>query len=143
MLGVSALAGNGLFEIQSGSASLTNQNQRYLGVSALAATAYLESSLVSASLTHTLRGRTRTLPMANYRRWFVPGGTFFFTCVTHLRAQFLTEEAARNSLREAFTEIQKRFPFEIVAIVLLPDHFHTVWSLPPGDDRYPTPLAAD
>jgi putative transposase len=24
-----------------------------------------------------------------------------------------------------------------VAIVLLPDHWHTVWTLPRGDDRYP------
>src|SRR5262249_7507621 len=25
----------------------------------------------------------------------------------------------------------------ITAIVLLPDHWHAVWTLPPGDDRYP------
>jgi len=76
--------------------------------------------------------------MPNYRRWFVPGGTFFFTCVTHMRARFLTDEAARDSLHEALAEIQERYPFEIVAIVLLPDHLHTVWSLPSGDARYPT-----
>ena len=28
-----------------------------------------------------------------------------------------------------------RFPAEVVAIVLLPDHLHTLWTLPPGD-RY-------
>ena len=76
--------------------------------------------------------------MPNYRRWFVPGGTYFFTCVTHMRARFLTEEAARNCLREAFVEVQSHSPFEIIAIVLLPDHIHTVWTLPPGDARYPT-----
>jgi putative transposase len=25
----------------------------------------------------------------------------------------------------------------MVAIVLLPDHWHTVWTLPPGDQQYP------
>jgi putative transposase len=28
-------------------------------------------------------------------------------------------------------------PFETVAIVLLPDHLHAIWTLPPGDDKYP------
>ncbi len=27
-------------------------------------------------------------------------------------------------------------PVEIVGIVLLPDHLHTVWSLPKGDSNY-------
>jgi putative transposase len=76
--------------------------------------------------------------MPNYRRWFVPGGTYFFTCVTHRRTPFLTQPLARTILHEAIDTIQKRFPFEVVAIVLLPDHWHTVWTLPPGDDRYPT-----
>jgi len=34
-------------------------------------------------------------------------------------------------------EIQRKWPFEIVAIVLLPDHLHTVWTLPSDDDNYP------
>jgi putative transposase len=34
-------------------------------------------------------------------------------------------------------KVQHDYPFEIMAIVLLPDHLHTVWSLPPGDCRYP------
>ncbi len=31
---------------------------------------------------------------------------------------------------------RSRWPFVIDAIVLLPDHLHTIWSLPPGDDQY-------
>ena len=27
--------------------------------------------------------------------------------------------------------------FTINAIVLLPEHLHAIWSLPPGDDEYP------
>ncbi len=29
-------------------------------------------------------------------------------------------------------------PWEIVAMVLLPDHLHCLWRLPPGDDDFPT-----
>jgi putative transposase len=33
-----------------------------------------------------------------------------------------------------------RRPIEVVAFVLMPDHFHTVWTLPRGDSDYPTRL---
>ena len=75
--------------------------------------------------------------MPDYRRWYVPGGTFFFTVVTCERRRFLTEERARNSLRKAVEEVRKKLPFEIIAMVLLPDHLHTIWTLPTGDSQYP------
>ena len=75
--------------------------------------------------------------MPNYRRNFVPGGTYFFTCVTYQRRPILTTDIGRRCLREAIQKVQGDHPFELFAIVLLPDHWHTVWVLPPGDDRYP------
>jgi putative transposase len=63
--------------------------------------------------------------MADYRRWRVAGGIYFFTVVTHDRRPFLTHPLARR-------------PFRIDAIVLLPDHVHTIWTLPPGDHDYAT-----
>ena len=58
--------------------------------------------------------------MSRYYRSYKPGGTFFFTLVTEKRRSFLTTRLARNNLRQAFREIKKRHPFEIVAIVLMP-----------------------
>jgi putative transposase len=75
--------------------------------------------------------------MPDYRRYFIPGGTYFFTCVAHRRAPILTTPLGRSSLSEAIKRVRGDHPFEIVAIVLLPDHWHTVWTLPHGDDRYP------
>ena len=75
--------------------------------------------------------------MSDYRRYFVPGGTYFFTVVTHLRRRFLTDTIARECLRDALETIQAKRPFEIQAIVLLPDHLHTIWTLPRGDAAYP------
>jgi putative transposase len=78
--------------------------------------------------------------MPNYRRNHVPGGTYFFTVVTYQRRKFLTDDLARTCLHEAIHEIQEKSPFDIVAIVLLPDHFHTVWTLPRSDTNYPRRL---
>lgn len=76
--------------------------------------------------------------MPNYRRARIKGGTYFFTVVTLNRRPILTQPLARKSLREAFREVATRHPFSIDAIVLLPDHLHCVWTLPPGDDAYST-----
>lgn len=74
--------------------------------------------------------------MADYRRYYVPGGTYFFTVVTKRRARFLCETHAREILRSKFRECQTRWPFRIEAIVLLPDHLHSIWVLPDGDGGY-------
>ena len=71
--------------------------------------------------------------MPNYRRFTVPGATLFFTVVTHQRRRFLVDPPARSCLRQAFQVVQQRYPFDIPAIVLLPDHLHALWTLPHGD----------
>ena len=76
--------------------------------------------------------------MRTYRRYRVAGGTYFFTLVTHQRRRFLTSPRARTYLRNAIRTIRSERPFQIVAVVLLPDHLHCVWELPPGDDDYST-----
>ena len=70
--------------------------------------------------------------MVNYRRNWLPGGTFFFT-VTLLdrRSRWLVTQV--ESLRAAFRAVHAQRFFTIEAIVVLPDHLHTIWTLPPGD----------
>lgn len=75
--------------------------------------------------------------MAHYRRNIVPGATYFFTVVTYGRARILTTDLARGILRRALLDQKQRRPFTIDAIVLLPDHLHTIWTLPSGDSDYP------
>jgi putative transposase len=74
--------------------------------------------------------------MPDYRRYFIPGGTYFFTLVTHERRPFLTDPISRRCFREAFKIIRAKRPFEMLAIVLLPDHLHAIWTLPAGDSAY-------
>ena len=76
--------------------------------------------------------------MSDYRRYFVAGGTYFFTVVTYRRRRLLTTDLARGCLRAAIEMARDRRPFEMPAIVLLPDHLHALWSLPPGDADYST-----
>lgn len=74
--------------------------------------------------------------MTNYRRLREPGGTYFFTVVTFNRQPILTLPHSRNVLREAWKKVQVKHPFETLAVCLLPNHLHTIWSLPEGDTDY-------
>ncbi len=74
--------------------------------------------------------------MPNYRRHYLPGGSYFFTVVTENRAKILGSELARNCLQHAIKECQIKWTFETIAFVLLEDHLHTIWTLPTGDDNY-------
>ena len=76
--------------------------------------------------------------MPDYRRAFVPGGTFFFTVVTYRRQPWLVDADARDALHDATTRCRVARPFVVDAWVLLPDHLHAVWTLPPGDTDYST-----
>jgi putative transposase len=74
--------------------------------------------------------------MSEYRRAFVPGGTFFFAVVTDRRAPLFSQGAARTILSDVIRRCQEHSPIEIVAFVLLPEHLHAMWTLPPGDSNF-------
>ena len=75
--------------------------------------------------------------MTDYRRYFVPGGTYFFTVTLAARSlPLLTENI--TALRHAFRNVRTEMPFVVDAIVVLPDHLHTIWVLPPGDPDFST-----
>ena len=74
--------------------------------------------------------------MSHFRRWYVKGGTYFFTVVTYRRMKLFAEERARALLGDCMRGVQQALPFETIAIVLLPDHLHMIMALPPGDQDY-------
>ena len=72
-----------------------------------------------------------------YRRADVKGGTYFFTvnlAQRHLRLLLDHVEI----LREAVKTVKQRHPFHIDAFVVLPDHLHAIWTLPPDDADFAT-----
>lgn len=73
--------------------------------------------------------------MPDYRRNFLPGGSFFFTVnLLERRRGLLTcyIDLLRNSVRR----VRRLYPFRTEAWVVLPDHLHCVWTLPPGDSDF-------
>jgi putative transposase len=73
--------------------------------------------------------------MPDYRRWRVPGGSYFFTVnLLNRRSSLLVDHI--EALREAFRLVRRSHPFHIDAVVVLPEHLHAIWTLPPGDANY-------
>jgi len=76
--------------------------------------------------------------MSRYRRADTPGARYFFTVVTYRRQPILCDLPVREALRQAINETRHRRPFVVDAWVLLPDHLHCIWTLPPGDADFAT-----
>jgi putative transposase len=65
----------------------------------------------------------------------VAGGTYFFTVtLADRRSRVLVDYV--DVLRAVLRRVRAARPFEIVAMVVLPEHLHAVWTLPEGDADY-------
>jgi len=73
--------------------------------------------------------------MVRYRRNFVQGGTYFFTVTLADRTSSALVQHV-SALRTAFRIARHERPFTIEAIVILPEHLHTIWTLPSGDSDF-------
>jgi putative transposase len=76
--------------------------------------------------------------MSRYRRFHAPGATWFFTvnCAERRGNRLLTTPI--EALRGVFREVREAHPFEIEAMVVLPEHLHCIWTLPEGDSDFRT-----
>ena len=84
----------------------------------------------------SFHGYEEDLAMPDYRRYWVPGGTYFFTLVTHQRKPLFADVANVQRLRDALAIVQREQPFRFLAAAVLPDHMHFLWALPTGDSAY-------
>jgi putative transposase len=73
--------------------------------------------------------------MPRYRRATIPGGTFFFTVAIADRSDDLLTRYV-DRLRHTYQSVSNRLPFETIAICILPDHLHAIWSLPENDSGF-------
>ena len=71
-----------------------------------------------------------------YRRSYIAGATYFFTVVVAGRKPIFRDPGAVDVLRKAFRHVRNKYPFEIDAICVLPDHLHCLWTLPEDDVDY-------
>jgi putative transposase len=76
--------------------------------------------------------------MTEYRRPLMPGATWFFTvALAERRGNRLLLDKIDN-LRAAIRSVQVDHPFRIDAVVILPEHLHCIWTLPPKDSDFAT-----
>lgn len=73
--------------------------------------------------------------MPNYRRLY-EGNTYFFTVVTYNRLPIFDNVKPIQILQNSFKIVEERYPFTNFAICILPDHIHTIWTLPENDQNY-------
>jgi putative transposase len=74
--------------------------------------------------------------LMRYKRSTAAGATYFFTVVTHKRKKILCLGDNPQLLKNAFETVKDRRTFTIDAIVLLPNHLHCLWTLPPDDNDF-------
>ncbi|STX44539.1 Transposase and inactivated derivatives [Legionella donaldsonii] len=71
----------------------------------------------------------------HYRRIAIPGATYFFTVnLLNRKSDLLIKQI--NKLRDSFKKVLNSYPFEIDGVVILPDHFHIMMTLPAEDKNY-------
>lgn len=74
--------------------------------------------------------------MMDYGRPMIKGGTYFFTVNLAERHGNRLLVDRFDVLRDVFRKVKRTHPFVIDAIVVLPEHLHCIWTLPPGDAAY-------
>jgi len=74
--------------------------------------------------------------MGDYRRVFVPGGTYFFTVTLKDRRSDLLVQRI-DTLKQTWKAAAQRIPHEVIAAAVLPDHLHALIKMRDGKDDYP------
>ena len=79
--------------------------------------------------------------MPNYRRYYIAGRAVFVTVVTRKRLPWFADAAHVDLLMNAMQGVKEIHPYEHIAHVVLPDHFHWMFALI-GDGNFSRVVAA-
>lgn len=73
--------------------------------------------------------------MTSYRRLRIPGATYFFTvCLEDRQSGLLVDHI--DDLRWAYAKTVQELPVQCLAMVILPDHLHAIWTEPEGSVHF-------
>lgn len=74
--------------------------------------------------------------MTEYCRFYIPKAMWFFTVNLAERKnnRLLIEKI--DVLRDAFRYVKKQKYFYMNAVVIMPDHLHCIWTMPPDDGDF-------
>ena len=79
--------------------------------------------------------------MPNYRRYYIAGRAVFVTVVTRKRSPWLADAAHVALLMNTMRRVNEIHLYEHIAHVVLPDHFHWMFTLV-GDGNFSRIVAA-
>ncbi len=71
----------------------------------------------------------------HFRRYYVPNSLIFITNVVHLREPVFAQPANMELLRSVLHNVKELHPFQMLAYVFLPDHFH-ILIRPTGSSNF-------
>lgn len=76
--------------------------------------------------------------MTDYRRWYIPGASWFFNgnLAQRYDSHMLVEQL--NYLRESFAYVKRRHPIRIEAVAMIPEQLHGIWTAHEGDADFST-----
>jgi putative transposase len=69
------------------------------------------------------------------KRHYVRHRQYFFTLFTAGQRPHFASQHSVDVLRAAFAQAMRKYPFEMDAVAILPDHLHCLWTLPAGDEE--------
>ena len=70
-----------------------------------------------------------------YRRTDIKGACYFFTInLADRKSNLLIDKVFE--LREVINRVKKKHPFKLDALVIMPEHFHMIITLPENDNDY-------
>jgi putative transposase len=76
--------------------------------------------------------------MTEYRRFYIPKAMWFFTVNLAERKNNHLLIDKIDVLRDAFRYIKQQKPFQMNAVVIMPDHLDCIWTMPPDDGNFST-----
>lgn len=74
--------------------------------------------------------------MPDYRRTYQPNQFIFITCVTANRKPIFSTQENQDLFWATYQNVVHKHPFNLVAFVLLPDHFHWLVEMPNADVNF-------
>jgi len=74
--------------------------------------------------------------MRDYRRYYLPNSIVFITCVTRLRFPYLKSDMDLRLFWETEAFVNQIHPFNLLAYVILPDHFHFLMGCDEGKANF-------
>ncbi|MFK5894470.1 MAG: transposase [Pseudomonadota bacterium] len=70
-----------------------------------------------------------------YRRTDIKGACYFFTInLSDRKCHLLIDKV--DELREVINRVKRKHPFKLDALVIMPEHFHMIITLPDNDKDY-------